>query len=55
MTDTELFQESLRTTNGATQLLMDVVANIAQHAEAIGLNDYSSNKLKSDRFEGLPQ
>jgi hypothetical protein len=39
MTDAELFLESLRAASGATQLHMDVVVNIARHAEKIGLSD----------------
>ena len=38
MIDPELFLDSLRSADAATKLLMDVVNNIARHAEALGLN-----------------
>jgi hypothetical protein len=40
MIDPELFLESLHSADEATKLLMTVVNNIAQHAEAIGLKNY---------------
>jgi hypothetical protein len=46
MADAELFLESLRAADGATKMLVDVVVNIAQYAETIGLNEYSPDKPK---------
>jgi len=54
MTDPELFLDSLRSANGATHLLMDVVNAIARHAEAIGLKDYLSDKPGSTSSGDIP-
>ncbi|MGH8476744.1 MAG: hypothetical protein ACRERV_00575 [Methylococcales bacterium] len=51
MTDAELFLESLQVADGATQMLMEVVANIARHAETTGLNDYSPHKANNGGVE----
>ncbi|MGH8476742.1 MAG: hypothetical protein ACRERV_00585 [Methylococcales bacterium] len=47
----ELFLESLPVADGATQILMDMMANIARHAETTGLNDYSPHKSNNGRVE----
>ena len=47
MIDAELFLDSLCAASGATQLLMDIVVNIAKHAEVIGLSGKSFNEPKS--------
>ncbi len=45
MTDAELFLEALKAADDATQMLINVVGNIARHAEALGLsNDSTSNE-----------
>jgi archaellum component FlaD/FlaE len=51
MTDAELFLESLRAADEATQLLIDVVVNIDRHADAIGLNDYSLINSKAKNLK----
>jgi hypothetical protein len=55
MVDDEQFLGSLLAADRATQMFIGVVINIARYAEATCLNDYSSNKPKSDRFEGILQ
>lgn len=42
MTDPNLFLENLHEANTAAQMLMDVVARIAQHAETIGIMNQSN-------------
>ncbi len=48
MTDPELFLDSLRSADGATHLLMDVVNAIVRHAEAIGLSDKPDSKSSGE-------
>ncbi|MDD5036606.1 MAG: hypothetical protein PHE55_17835 [Methylococcaceae bacterium] len=52
MDDAELFLESLQAADGATRMLMDVVAKMAGQAETLGLNDHSADKTQVERFEG---
>jgi len=55
MADAELFLEALKTADEATQMLMDVVGNIARYADALGLSNHSKANEVDDRLKDAKQ